>query len=51
MSVITDFAPGTSKPLLQPPGIFVQRLVLGTNYVKHIERVTTRPRAAAQENK
>lgn len=36
---------------IHTPGIFVQRLVQGTNYVKHIERVTTRPRPAAQENK
>ena len=26
------------------PGIFVDRLFVGTNYVKHIERLTTRPR-------
>lgn len=29
---------------IHTPGIFVQRLVVGKNYVKHIERRTTRPR-------
>jgi len=29
---------------IHTPGIFVQRLFVGTNYVKHIERRTTRPR-------
>ncbi|WP_420467733.1 CoA transferase subunit A [Panacagrimonas sp.] len=34
---------------IHTPGIFVQRLVVGKDYVKHIERRTTRPRTA-QEN-
>ncbi len=29
---------------IHTPGIFVDRIVVGTNYVKHIERRTTRPR-------
>ncbi len=29
---------------IHTPGIFVQRLVVGKHYVKHIERLTTRPR-------
>lgn len=31
---------------IHTPGIFVQRLVVGKHYVKHIERLTTRPRDA-----
>jgi 3-oxoacid CoA-transferase subunit A len=30
--------------MIHTPGIFVQRVFKGSNYVKHIERVTTRPR-------
>ena len=29
---------------IHTPGIYVQRIVQGQNYVKHIERRTTRPR-------
>jgi len=29
---------------IHTPGIFVDRIVVGTNYLKHIERLTTRPR-------
>jgi len=32
---------------IHTPGIFVDRIVVGKNYVKHIERRTTRPRAKA----
>ena len=38
---------GLDPDQIHTPGIFVQRLIKGTNYVKHIERVTTRPRLAA----
>ena len=34
---------------IHTPGIYVDRIVQGTQYVKHIERLTTRPRPAAQE--
>ena len=37
--------PGQLNPdMIHTPGIFVQRIFKGSNYVKHIERVTTRPR-------
>jgi 3-oxoacid CoA-transferase subunit A len=37
--------PGQLDPdQIHTPGIFVQRIFKGTNYEKHIERVTTRPR-------
>ncbi|GAC1623359.1 MAG: CoA transferase subunit A [Nevskia sp.] len=40
--------PGELDPdQIHTPGIFVKRLVVGKNYVKHIERLTTRPREAA----
>jgi len=29
---------------IHTPGIFVDRIVVGTHYLKHIERLTTRPR-------
>ncbi|NGY07029.1 CoA transferase subunit A [Solimonas terrae] len=32
---------------IHTPGIFVDRIVLGSGYSKHIERLTTRPRAVA----
>ena len=42
---------GSSEPVgtldpdhIHTPGIFVQRIFQGTNYQKHIERVTTRPK-------
>jgi acyl CoA:acetate/3-ketoacid CoA transferase alpha subunit len=39
-------APGELDPNhIHTPGIFVQRIFQGTNYEKHIERVTTRKRA------
>jgi 3-oxoacid CoA-transferase subunit A len=31
---------------IHTPGIFVDRIVVGTNYVKHIERRTTKPRGS-----
>lgn len=38
---------GTFDPdHIHTPGIFVDRIVKGTNYVKHIERRTTRPRGS-----
>jgi 3-oxoacid CoA-transferase subunit A len=45
--------PGELDPnQIHTPGIYVQRLIVGKNYVKHIERRTTRPRnAEAGENK
>ena len=43
--------PGQLDPdLIHTPGIFVQRIFQGHDYVKHIERVTTRPRPTAGEN-
>jgi 3-oxoacid CoA-transferase subunit A len=36
---------------IHTPGIFVQRLIQGTNYEKHIERRTTQPRPNAGETK
>jgi 3-oxoacid CoA-transferase subunit A len=40
--------PGQLNPdMIHTPGIFVQRIFQGANYVKHIERVTTRPRPAS----
>ena len=37
--------PGELHPdQIHTPGIFVQRIIKGSNYVKHIERLTTRPR-------
>jgi len=44
--------PGELDPdQIHTPGIYVDRLCVGTHYVKHIERRTTRPRATpAQEN-
>jgi 3-oxoacid CoA-transferase subunit A len=37
--------PGQLDPdQIHTPGIFVQRIFQGSNYQKHIERVTTRPR-------
>jgi 3-oxoacid CoA-transferase subunit A len=47
--------PGELDPnAIHTPGIFVQRIFQGQDYVKHIERVTTRPRpaegAAARED-
>ena len=39
--------PGELEPdQIHTPGIFVDRIFKGKNYVNHIERVTTRPRAA-----
>ena len=39
--------PGEIDPdQVHTPGIFVDRIVVGRNYVKHIERLTTRPREA-----
>jgi 3-oxoacid CoA-transferase subunit A len=36
---------GTLDPdNIHTPGIFVQRIFQGSNYQKHIERVTTRPK-------
>jgi len=32
---------------IHTPGIFVDRIIVGKSYVKHIERLTTRPREAA----
>ncbi|MGV6872976.1 CoA transferase subunit A [Pseudochelatococcus sp. B33] len=37
---------GVDPDAVHTPGIFVTRIVHGTNYEKRIERVTTRPRAA-----
>jgi len=34
---------------IHTPGIYVDRLIQGTNYEKRVERVTTRPRPAATE--
>jgi 3-oxoacid CoA-transferase subunit A len=43
--------PGQLDPNnIHTPGIYVDRIFKGTNYVKHIERVTTRPRPAAGAN-
>jgi 3-oxoacid CoA-transferase subunit A len=40
--------PGELEPdQIHTPGIFVDRIVVGKNYVKHIERLTTRQRSAA----
>ena len=37
--------PGELEPdQIHTPGIFVNRIFVGKNYVKHIERLTTRPR-------
>jgi 3-oxoacid CoA-transferase subunit A len=42
--------PGELDPdQIHTPGIYVKRIVRGVNYVKHIERVTTRPRAGSAE--
>ena len=39
---------GTLPPdQIHTPGIFVKRIIQGTNYVKHIERRTTRPKGNA----
>jgi len=44
--------PGELDPdQIHTPGIFVQRLVKGGHYEKHIERLTTRPRPTAGENR
>jgi 3-oxoacid CoA-transferase subunit A len=41
--------PGELGPdSIHTPGIFVDRIFRGSNYVKHIERRTTRARPAAQ---
>ena len=38
--------PGQLHPdQIHTPGIFVKRIIKGPSYVKHIERLTTRPRA------
>ncbi len=34
---------------IHTPGIFVDRIVVGKQYAKHIERLTTRPKSAAAE--
>jgi 3-oxoacid CoA-transferase subunit A len=34
---------------IHTPGIYVKRIFRGTNYVKHIERLTTSPRSGAAE--
>jgi 3-oxoacid CoA-transferase subunit A len=40
--------PGQLDPdMIHTPGIFVQRILKGRDYKKHIERVTTRPRPGA----
>jgi 3-oxoacid CoA-transferase subunit A len=40
--------PGELEPdQIHTPGIFVNRIVVGKNYMKHIERLTTRQRQAA----
>ena len=40
--------PGALEPdAIHTPGIFIDRIVQGRNYVKHVERRTTRSRAAA----
>ena len=40
--------PGELPPdQIHTPGIFVKRIFKGSNYVKHIERLTTRPRDSA----
>lgn len=40
--------PGELDPdQIHTPGIYVDRILQGSNYVKHIERLTTRPRPAA----
>ncbi|HKT73189.1 MAG TPA: CoA transferase subunit A [Steroidobacteraceae bacterium] len=42
--------PGMIDPdAVHTPGIFVDRIFKGRDYVKHIERLTTRPRAGAQQ--
>ena len=42
--------PGELDPdAIHTPGIFVDRILQGRNYVKHIERRTTRPRAEASQ--
>jgi 3-oxoacid CoA-transferase subunit A len=41
-------APGELDPNnIHTPGIYVNRILQGRNYVKHIERLTTRPRPTA----
>ena len=41
--------PGQLDPdTIHTPGIFVQRIFQGTDYQKHIERVTTRPRPTGE---
>ena len=41
--------PGQLDPdQIHTPGIFVQRILQGKNYQKHIERVTTRPKPAKE---
>ena len=43
-------APGELDPdQVHTPGIYVKRIFRGTNYLKHIERLTTRARADAGE--
>jgi 3-oxoacid CoA-transferase subunit A len=42
--------PGELDPdQIHTPGIYVKRIFRGTNYIKHIERLTTRPRSSAAE--
>ena len=44
--------PGELAPdQIHTPGIFVNRIIKGTNYVKHIERLTTTPRPAQAQAK
>jgi 3-oxoacid CoA-transferase subunit A len=37
------------KDEIHTPGIYVDRIIQGAVYEKHIERVTTRPRPAVKE--
>jgi hypothetical protein len=40
--------PGELDPdMIHTPGIFVQRIIEGRDYEKHIEHITTRPRDAS----
>jgi len=42
--------PGSLEPdCVHTPGIYVDRIIQGTNYEKRIERITTRPRPAAEQ--
>ena len=40
---------GLDPDQIHTPGIYVKRIFKGSNYSKHIERITTRPRPSAKE--